>query len=721
MTATATRAALLVIAMLAPALVMPLWVPADVLADPVKPAEVHIQTFLDGVEAVEGVVERNERLDAKFTVPAGGQVFCATLEVARLRHNTTAFPLSFTPRAVWCGELDDEKPENDIAIAYPLEGRVDILTLKGTPPALVLRSTFSVPDATAVVMDDLDSDRDKDLLVTSGSGSRLYIFEAVGVDSYALPRVVPVGPRPTAIATQDLDRDFRRDIIVANSGGSSLTLLFGRGDLGFYPKTIELGKGPCAIDVRDVNRDLFVDVVVAESRNSTVKVMFNVGNGNFTGNWSLATGEGPVDVEVADMNGDSLIDIAAACSGTNETWVYQQLESGQFELWEVLPSGKSPRAVTAVHFNRAQDLNRDILTVNSGSDNVSAFLTSSGFGHEVAHGIDLEGRPMGIGTLIGGTGREDAFVVIGQMPPTLSVVRSVGMANGIHVGFGEGGTEDTIDLPSGTEVATITFPEALNRYIDRHKGSGFGGMLTVLVEVWADQGGSLRLSSLDVWVRANRPPRADAGLDLVIDVGEVAKLNASASYDQDGDPLEYIWLLPDVQEPVTGTDLLNHVFEEMGTYVVLLVVKDRWGLADQDDVQVTVNSPPVAQGTVPAIVTAREVVRLSAHLSEDVDGYIVDYIWDYSQGVVHGRTVDVMFTGSGTWNVTLEVIDDADSRSSRTFQMEVLPSTVPLRPPAEQIPEDKGEVPAPGAIPTIAAMAIAVIATLAARRRPFQP
>jgi hypothetical protein len=716
MRSDAARAVLLAIVMLASAVAVPLIVPSPALSDTVKPNEVHIQTFADDVESIEGELDRNERLVAEFLVPAGGQVFCATFEVERLRHNATEFPLPFPPRSVWCGELDDERPQNDIAVAYAEEGRVDIFTLKGTPPALVLRSTVSVPDATAVTMDDMDADRDEDLLVTSGSGGRLYLFEAVGVDSYAPPLILPVGPRPTAIATQDLNRDFRRDIIVANSGGSSLTLLLGRGDLGFYPKTIELGKGPCAIDVRDINRDLFVDVVVAESRNSTVKVMFNVGNGNFTGNWSLPVGEGPVDIDVADMNGDSLIDIAAACSGTNETWVYQQLESGQFELWEVLPSGKAPRAVMAAHFRRSENLNRDILTANSGSDNVTAFLTSGGFDHEVVHGIEVGGRPVGLGTLFDGrAGHEDAFIVISQMPPTLTVINSFEVADGIHVGFGEGGAEDTFDLASRVEGATVTFPEALNRYVERHKGSAFAGFLSVRVEAWVDHGGFLRISNLDVWARTNRPPRADAGRDLVVEVGEVATLNASASYDQEVDPLQYMWLLPDMAEPVYGPILFNHAFAEAGIHTVLLVVTDKWGLSDTDDVQVRVNSPPIARGTVPETVTAREKVRLSAHLSEDLDGYIVDYIWDYGQGVVHGRTVDVLFTGSGTWNVTLEVIDDGDARAIRTFQVEVLPSIVPLRPPAEQIPDDKGEVPAPGALLVLVAM---VVASLAAHRRP---
>ncbi|MCK5252666.1 MAG: PKD domain-containing protein, partial [Thermoplasmata archaeon] len=157
-----------------------------------------------------------------------------------------------------------------------------------------------------------------------------------------------------------------------------------------------------------------------------------------------------------------------------------------------------------------------------------------------------------------------------------------------------------------------------------------------------------------------------------------------------------------------------HIWNEPGVYPVLLVVKDQWGLADQDQVFVIVNAPPVAKGVVPSTVNAREAVRLSAHLSEDPDGTIVDYVWDFSQGVVHGRSVDVMFTGTGTWNVTLMVIDDRDARTVAVYQVEVLEATTPLRDPAEEAPEDRGEVPGSGAL--LSTLAMLGAAVIAARR-----
>jgi hypothetical protein len=266
---------------------------------------------------------------------------------------------------------------------------------------------------------------------------------------------------------------------------------------------------------------------------------------------------------------------------------------------------------------------------------------------------------------------------------------------------------DQVQLEHGTERAVVSLVEGLKSYIARMDDKAFAGNLTVRMEAWAVQGGWLSVSDLDVWVRKNRPPRADAGGDFTTLVGEPATLNGSASYDQDGGEVSYQWYLPGDTRPSYTAPVVNHTFEAPGTYMVLLVVIDPWGLQDQDVMEVRVNGPPLARGIVPDRVVAREPVRLSAHLSEDPDGTIVDYIWDYSLGVVHGRTVDVLFTGEGTWNVTLEVVDDDGARSTRVWQVEVQPSQVPLRPPGEQVPEDEGAVPGPG----VALVALALLAT----------
>ncbi len=708
-------AVLLAVLMLAGCLVTPGDGPC-VVADPVKATQVHIQTFSDGSEVVQGTAGTFSHLVADVTVPAGSRVLSATVNVSRVRYATSEIPLDSAPRAMWCGDLDRDGMHDDMLVAFPDAGRVDLFSLDVEAPSIVLRGSLEVPDATAVVVDDLDRDNDRDVLVTSGSQGRLYVFETLGPDTFAEPRIIPVGPRPGDLATHDLDPDFRRDVVVSNSGGSSVTVLHGRGDLAFYPRLDEMGKGPSAVHLRDVDKDLDPDLVVAESRNDTVSVWYNEGNGNFSNATVLPTGVGPVDVDVTDLNGDSLVDIAVACSGTNEVLVYIQDEEGDFRLDERLAVGKAPRAVFGIQANELVDRNVDVVTVCSGSDNLTLYLAGGDLRHTVPVDVPVGGRPMGMGVLRGNGNDADIFVVACQNPPSITVVQPVQVAEALKVGLGTGGGSDRVDLPMGTEGIDLNLTGAFSRYVSSHHDEARFGSLDVRVEVWATQPGVVLLSDLDVWVQINRPPRADAGRNVTVDVGEPAELNASSSYDPDGDPVEYLWFVPGDDEASHTDNVSYHVWTEPGEYPVFLVVKDRWGNQDQDQVFVFVNAPPVARGVVPETVNARETVRLSAHLSEDPDGTIVDYIWDYGQGVVHGRSVDVMFTGTGRVNVTLVVVDDQDSRSLATYVVEILPGATPLREPAEQPPEDRGEVPGPGAMVSAIALLL-VAATLVSRRR----
>lgn len=695
-----------------------LWTPVvpDAAAEPLKPTQVHIQVFSDGTLQVVGAPGQGEHLTTSIEVPAGSKVLDARVDLSRERFTTLELPLARSPRSLWCGDLDRDGMNDDVIVVMPGADTVEVLGLDGDPPRLFTTATLDVPDPTAVAVDDLDRDNDKDILVTSGSQGSLYVFENLGVATFAEPRVSLVGPRPCSIEVTDLTPDFTRDVVVTNSGGSSVTVLQGRGDLMFYPRLYEMGAGPSAARFRDMDRDGFVDLVVAESRNDTVTVFYNEGNGNFSRPRSLPTGQGPVALDVEDLNRDSLLDIAVACTVPGEVWVYEQLPDGNFTLGELLTTGKAPRSVLGVQANRVQDSNVDVVTACSGSDNLTVHLAGGNLAHTIPVDVPVAGRPVDAGVLRNLHSGVDTIVVACQIPPSLVLVEPVAVAEILKVGLGSQGASGTVELPMGIEGATINLTQGLQRYVEAHHDESRLGMLTVPLHAWSVQPGMLRLSDLSVWVRSNRPPRADAGRNVTVLVGEPAVLNGSASYDPDGEPVQHLWLLPGDTEPAHTDPVSQHVWGQSGTFMVLLVVKDPWGLQDQDVVWVVVNAPPVARAVVPDQVYAMETVRLSAHLSEDPDGSIVDYIWDYGQGVVHGRSVDVVFTGSGVWNVTLEVVDDSGDRTVDVQRVEVLPARSPLREPAQLAPDDRGEVPGPGAVLASATLMLAAVLAALSRR-----
>jgi hypothetical protein len=708
--------ALIVLSVVLGGMVTPLGT-SPAVANPVKPTQFHVETFSDGMEEATGYATNTGHEVFEFQVPAGSRVLSASVNLSRVRFLQTTTELADIPGSIWCGELDRESVQDDVIVAYPEADRVDVLTWNDDSKQFVVRASLDVPNPTSVTADDLDRDNDEDVLVTSGSEGRLYIFEEIASDTYAEPTFVPVGPRPTGVATSDLDPDFRRDVVVANSGGASVTVLHGRGDLAFYPRLDEMGNGPSAVQLRDIDKDLDMDLIVTESRNDTVSIWYNEGNGNFSNVSSLPTGVGPIALDVADLNRDSLVDIAVACSGDQKVWVYSQEEDGSFVLDELLAVGKAPRAVVGIHANEPEDTNLDVVTACSGSDNLTIYLAGGDLRHTQSVDVPVAGRPVGLGDLKGDRFGYDRIVVSCQMPPSLVLLEPGTTAEGFRLGFGNGGSENTTELPIGTEHAVIDMTEAVSSYVTTHHDEARHGFLWVRMEVWAIQAGWFRLSDLDVWAQANRPPRADAGRNVTVLVGKPAELNASSSYDADGDALEYLWFVPGNTDPAHSDEVSRHVWTEPGVYPVFLVVKDPWDLQDQDQVFVTVNAPPVARGVVPDTVTALEEVRLSAHLSEDPDGSIEDYMWDLGQGVVHGRSVDVVFTGSGSVNVTLVVTDDRDARTVATYVVEILPAEEPLREPAERPPTDRGEVPGMGAATSLTALLAVLVASATRRRR----
>lgn len=682
-------------------------------AEPLRAFTVHVQAFSDGNEEVTGLVSSSGPLVLELEVPAGAEVQNASLVVERLRYQVTEHSLDAAPRALWCGDADRDGVQDDLFVALPEAGRVELYSMEGDPTTLVWKQGWEVPDPTALTLDDLDRDQDRDLLVTSGSQGRLYVFECLSPLEFADPVVVPLGPRPVAVLARDLDPDFKRDVVVANGGGSSVSMLRGRGDMDFYGRIVEMGRGPSAVQMVDVDKDTDLDMVVAESRNGTVRIMYNEGNGNFTNSTVLPAGEAPQDVDARDVNGDSLVDIVVACSVEDQVWVYVQMEDGNYTLDEVLPTGAVPRAVRGLQLNRAQDTNTDLAVVCSGSDSLALWLAGGDLRHTIPVEVEVGGRPVALGTIRENGEREDTLVVACQMPPSIALVTPVEVADVIHVGLGQGGREGRTSIEPGTEAALLDLTPALGTYVRVHHGSASAGVLRVPLVVSADREGWLRVSDLSVWCRPNLPPRADAGPTVSVLVGETAQLNASASYDPENGTLSFQWLVPIEGAPVLTDRISQFVFDEPGTFHVFLVVLDPWGLQDHASLEVRVNAPPLARGSVPDSTRAREPTRLSAHLSEDPDGSIVDYIWDYGLGVVHGRSVDVLFTGEGTRNVTLEVVDDQGARSVAFYQIRVLASEEPLREPAERVPDDEGALPGPGAL----AMVLALLAGAVILRR----
>lgn len=133
--------------------------------------------------------------------------------------------------------------------------------------------------------------------------------------------------------------------------------------------------------------------------------------------------------------------------------------------------------------------------------------------------------------------------------------------------------------------------------------------------------------------------------------------DASESYDPDGSIVSYEWNFGDGN---TGSGITaNHTYVSDGTYTVVLTVKDNDGATDTDTQNVVVegpNQPPVASFTYSCTGLT---CNFDGSASDDLDGTIISYAWDFGDGGTGtGVTASHIYGSSGTYTVVLTVTDD---------------------------------------------------------------
>ncbi len=145
-------------------------------------------------------------------------------------------------------------------------------------------------------------------------------------------------------------------------------------------------------------------------------------------------------------------------------------------------------------------------------------------------------------------------------------------------------------------------------------------------------------TSVADWVvisTANSAPRADAGPDQAVGIGQSVILDGSGSTDSDGDPLTYSWT---VTHPDGATTTLAGVTPSFtvpapGTYVAELTVDDRIAGHVRTDhvtdtaVFSTANVAPVAVAGPDITASVGETVQFDGSLSHDRNGDELSYSW----------------------------------------------------------------------------------------------
>jgi PKD repeat protein len=184
------------------------------------------------------------------------------------------------------------------------------------------------------------------------------------------------------------------------------------------------------------------------------------------------------------------------------------------------------------------------------------------------------------------------------------------------------------------------------------------GIYAVTLTVTDNTGKARSTDTMSVWV--NAPPVPVIEGNTVLADGRL-KLSGASSTDSDGEIVAYEWNIGDGRV-FTGPEL-NAVLRNPGTYRVRLTVSDDSKTASSiqsTEVDVRVNRLPEAVISGPGRVSPGEENRFSGVKSNDSDGKITSYEWDFGDGTTAvGAEASHTFHKPGLYQVTLKVRDDS--------------------------------------------------------------
>jgi PKD repeat protein len=205
-----------------------------------------------------------------------------------------------------------------------------------------------------------------------------------------------------------------------------------------------------------------------------------------------------------------------------------------------------------------------------------------------------------------------------------------------------------------------------------HKYKNAGTFAVVLVV--EDNSGNSGTASQTVTVNEGNAPVASFVYSPASPAeNETIYFNASGSTDEDGTIVSFQWNFGD--GTTADGETVTHQYGSSGSYTVILEVTDDDGNTGNTSQTVTIgaNENPVASfifsPTSPAV---DQDVHFDASDSNDPDGTIVAYEWDFGDGTTGtGLTVIHRYSTQGSYTVYLRVTDNSGNTANTTKPLTV--------------------------------------------------
>jgi PKD repeat protein len=149
-----------------------------------------------------------------------------------------------------------------------------------------------------------------------------------------------------------------------------------------------------------------------------------------------------------------------------------------------------------------------------------------------------------------------------------------------------------------------------------------------------------------------------ASFTASIDFDYLILVDASSSYDPDGQITDYNWNWGDGTPDGSGVQSSHHYFV-LGTYVITLTVTDNDYLTSSMSMFISGPPPPPPPPVFTYAVEGLQIF-VDASATTDPDGVIVQYLWSWGDGSPdgYGMMTSHTYEGPGTYTVTFTAIDN---------------------------------------------------------------
>lgn len=181
--------------------------------------------------------------------------------------------------------------------------------------------------------------------------------------------------------------------------------------------------------------------------------------------------------------------------------------------------------------------------------------------------------------------------------------------------------------------AELSTPDAVNPTFEIDEPGTYVAQLTVNDGTADSNPSSVVIST------QNSAPKANAGFNKPVPVGNTVTLDGSGSFDADGDSLTFSWLLIELpdgsQATLSDSSAVKPTFDVdlLGEYIAELIVNDGSLDSDPDTVTIStigINIPPEADAGTDQEVSVGDTVTLDASDSTDADGDQLTYFWAFT-------------------------------------------------------------------------------------------